>query len=525
MVRAHTVCNSFTSLYDPTPAYRAGAILRKFGTNVCDPSLTQTLVLRWLIQRAAATKFGRDHCFSQISTVEAFQHQVPLRHYEELYGQYWHPDFPTLVECTWPGTIPYFALSSGTTTGRSKYIPCSHETLFANWRGLHDILAHHVLNRPFSRILGGKFLVLGGSTALKQEAPGVYSGDLSGIEACEVAWWEQPRVIPSREIALIADWEEKVERLAQASVNQDIRCISGTPNWLLAFFDKLFSMSAKGKTLADWFPDLELIIHGGIGFAPYRRRFRQVMEGTHAETREVYFASEGFLAVADAGDGEGLLLELDAGVFFEFVPVDDLHNPKPARRWIADVVVGVEYAVVVTTCSGLWGYILGDTVRFVSLSPPRILITGRTSYVLSAVGEHLIGEEIDEAIRVASEQAGVCVSDFTVGCLPLEETVPQHVYIVEFSADRDCPLDSILRVFASSIDEKLKELNDDYAVHRAKDFGLRAPRIIAVPPGTFAQWMKQRGRMGGQNKVPRIINDPASFAKLRDEALQRPAQS
>lgn len=510
----------FTSFYDATLAYRAGALVRQFNLNIADPAATQAMVLRGLVRSASSTKFGRAHGFSQISTVRAFQDQVPLRHYEDFHREFWHPDFPTLVDCTWPGTIPYFALSSGTTTGRSKYIPCSRETLMANWRGLNDIFAHHVLNRPFSAVLGGKSLVLGGSTALRQEAPGVYSGDLSGIEACEVAWWVQPWIIPSREIALISDWEEKVERLAQASINEDIRSISGTPNWLLAFFEKLFALSPRRPTLAACFPNLELIIHGGIGFAPYRERFRKLLVGTHAETREVYFASEGFLAVADAGDGEGLRLELDGGVFFEFVPVSELGRPKPRRCWIGNVEMGVEYAVVVSTCSGLWAYSLGDTVNFVSLSPPRVLITGRTSYVLSAVGEHLIGEEIDEAIRFASEQAGVSVTDYAVGCLALEETVPQHVYIIECAAALKNGNDQAEQRFACSIDAKLKELNDDYAVHRTKDFGLKAPRVIAVRAGTFARWMKQRGRLGGQNKVPRIVNDPALFASLRELALE-----
>jgi len=291
----------------------------------------------------------------------------------------------------------------------------------------------------------------------------VFSGDLSSIEACEVQWWERPWIIPSRKTALIADWEEKIERLAQLSTNEDIRCISGTPNWLLMYFDKLFSLNPGRRTLAEWFPHLELIIHGGIGFAPYRERFRQLMEGTHAETREVYFASEGILAVADADDGEGLRLELDGGVFFEFVPVSELGSARSTRRWIGDVETGAEYAVVISTCSSLWGYILGDTVRFVSLSPPRVLLTGRTSYLLSAVGEHLIGEEIDEAIRFASEQADLAVTDYTVGCLPLEEAVPQHVYIVEFAVCLGAGSARILHGLSSSIDAKLKELNDDYA--------------------------------------------------------------
>ena len=501
-------------MFDATPLMRGHAALRYFELGAAEPPGVQRYVLEKIIERAASTKFGKDHRLAGLDTVHTFQENVPLRRYEDFFHEYWQPVFPRLVDCTWPGLIPYFALSSGTTTGKTKFIPCSKDTLFANWRGAHDVLVHHVLNCPRSRVGGGKCLVLGGSTALKEESAGVYSGDLSGIEACEVPWWEQPWVFPSRDLALIPDWEEKIDRLARASLDQDIRSISGAPNWLLLFFEKLFTLRPACQRLAHIFPNLELIIHGGINFAPYRERFRALLEGSHAETRETYVASEGFIATADRGNGEGLRLILDGGVFFEFVPIGEIGARRPTRHWIGNVETGIEYALVVSTNSGLWSYILGDTVRFVDLAPPRILISGRTTYVLSAVGEHLIAEEIEEAVRMASSAMDVFVTDYSVGCLPSEATAatPRHLYIIEFAGRT---LDAVgAKEFCRRIDERLVSLNDDYASHRTRDFGLKPPDIIAVQPGTFARWMKKRGKLGGQNKVPRIINDADLFADL-----------
>lgn len=502
-------------MFDATPWMRGYAALRYCELNTQDAQYTQQRVFEDLISRAAATKFGRDHDFQSITSIADYQQNVPLRRYDDFFRHYWQPDFPTLEDCTWPGLIPYFALSSGTTAGRSKYIPCSHDTLLANARGAHDILVHHVIARPFSEALGGKSLLLGGSTALKQEAPGVASGDLSGIAACEVPWWESAWVFPPKELALIADWDEKIDRLARAALTEDIRVISGACNWMLLFFERLFALKPALHQLVDIFPNLELIIHGGINFAPYRDRFRELLEGSHAETRETYVASEGFIATADRGDGDGMRLQLDDDIFYEFVPASALNSQQPPRHTIATVATGVEYAVVVSTCSGLWSYILGDTVRFVSLSPPRILVTGRTSYVLSAVGEHVIAQEVEEAMCRATAAAGASTIDYSVGYASTggAHATPHHLYIVEV---RGQPLSaSRLTAFSRTLDDCLARSNDDYASHRARDFGLKPPEVIAVPAGTFSAWMKKRGKLGGQNKVPRIITDAALFADLR----------
>lgn len=507
-------------MFDATPLMSGYAAARRLELAGMDPARAQEQLLLGLVSRASHTRFGRDHGFAAIETVQAYQDRVAVRRYEDFYRDYWRADFPRLIDCSWPGLIPYFALSSGTTTGRSKYIPCSWDTLHVNRRGAHEIFAHHLAARPTSRVLGGKCLVLGGSTALKEEATGVYSGDLSGIEACELQWWEQPWVLPSQDLALVADWEEKIDRLAHLAIEDDIRAISGAPNWLLLFFDRLFSLRPGDERIARVLPNLELIIHGGISMLPYRDRFRTLLEGTHAETRETYVASEGFIAVADWGDGEGLRLFLDGGVFFEFVPVKEIGKASPTRHWIANVEAGVEYAILVSTCSGLWSYVLGDTVRFVDLSPPRILITGRTSHVLSVVGEHLIAEEIEDTVRMASAATATAVSEYCVGCL--KPAAPDyragHLYLVEFRGQIPDP--GSIQAFCDRVDAHLQSRNADYAANRAKDYRLKAPEIIAVPPGTFVQWLKGRGRLGGQNKVPRIITDADMFHELETIARQ-----
>jgi hypothetical protein len=468
-----------------------------------------------LLASARQTRFGRDHDFSRISNVAEFQERVPLRRYDDFWRDYWKDEFPVLENCSWPGKIPYFALTSGTTTGVTKYIPCSQQMLAANYRGAQDLLFHHLHNRPTSGILGGKSLVLGGSTDLRELAPGVHCGDMSGIEASEMPWWLESHVFPPRELALIADWEEKIDLLARRALEEDIRAITAMPSWLLLFFDKLAELVPdREQKICSYFPKLELLTHGGVDFRPYASRFSELLEGSRAELREVYPASEAFIAVADRGQGEGLRPVFDNGVFFEFVPLDEIGSTNPTRHWIADVEPGMDYAVVVSTCAGLWAYMLGDTVRFTDLDPPRLLVTGRSSFILSAFGEHLINAEIEDAVASASAGVACDIRDYCVAPLfpEREGQKPAHRFVVEFAGE--APPDRSLDGFAKALDARLQSLNADYRTHRAGDYALGAPVVEAVAPGSFAAWMKSRGQLGGQHKVPRIILDKALIANL-----------
>ena len=508
-------------MIDPTPLLRAWAGVRAAAESRRAAAGAQRRQLLALVARARRTAFGRAHDFASIRSVADFQERVPLRRYEDFWAEFWRGPFPVLDDVTWPGRIPFFAESSGTTAGRTKYIPCSREMVAANARAARRLLGYHSLARPRSRVLGGKLFMLGGSTDLAERAPGVFSGDLSGIAAANVGRLLRRRALPPVELALIADWEEKVARVAESCAGEDVRLIAGTPGWLLVFFDALARRRGDPVDLAGWFPALEVLVHGGVDFAPYRRRFEALLAGTGAELREVYAASEGFVAAADRGPDDGLRLQLDAGLFYEFVPVGELDAPDPRRLWIGNAEPGVEYAVALSSCAGLWGYVLGDTVEIAGLEPPRLRVTGRTAYTLSAFGEHLAAAEIEAAIACAAEAVGACVSDWSVGAVyPDGSGAPGgHLYFIE----TDAPVAEAARaVFAARLDSALGERNADYQAHRAGGFGMKAPELRFLPPGSFAAWMKARGRLGGQNKVPRVAADPDLFADLRAFADRRP---
>jgi hypothetical protein len=501
-----------------TPLMRRWAGWRAAKLERQDNAAVQERQLLSLVARARSTAFSRDHDFDHTRSVADFQARVPLRRFEDFWESYWRDPFPRLKNVTWPGTIPYFAVTSGTTSGRTKYIPCSKEMIAANSLAGAELMGFHVRNRPDSRVLGGKSFMLGGSTDLTEQAPGIYSGDVSGIMAANVPMWFRRRMFPPRDLALLSDWEEKVARLAESCAAEDIRLIAGTPSWLLVFFDVLAELRGVAPNLATLFPNLEILVHGGVDFSPYRRRFTDLLAGSHAELREVYPASEGFIAAADRGEGEGLRLNLSHGLFFEFVPVEELDSERPTRHWIADAEPGVNYALVLSTCAGLWGYVLGDTVELVECDPPRVKVTGRTSYMLSAFGEHLIATEVETAVSAAAAEIGASVSDWSVGPVFPEAAgeLGGHLYVVEFAEAGISAAQ--LEAFAKRIDRELCATNEDYAAHRAEGFGMAAPQVRVVAPGSFAAWMKSRGQLGGQHKVPRIILDRELFANLQNFA-------
>lgn len=505
-------------MLDATPLLRLYGRTRLARLARQDAARAQERQLMRLVRRASATCFGRDHGFADIRSVDEYQKRVPLRRYEDFWENYWKDAFPVLTDLTWPGTIPYFAVTSGTSTGRTKHIPVTRAMLRSNNRAGVDLLAFHLANRPKSRVLGGRNFMLGGSVDLQELAPGVHGGDLTGITHNEVPSWAPAFIFPPRELAHEADWERKMECVGRASLDVDIRTIAGTPSWLLLFFDRMAQMTDRGRRLVEFYPNLELLAHGGVNFAPYRSQFEAWLEGSHAELREVYPASEGFIAIADRGPDDGLRMILDRGLFYEFVPVDELDRPAPTRHWIADAEIGRNYAIALSSCAGVWSYLLGDTVRLVERDPPRLVVTGRISYFLSAFGEHLTGEEIERAVADAAASIGSAATDFTVGAVfpQGEETRGGHLFIVEFS---EAGLEEArLGEFARTVDRRLSELNEDYEAHRAEGFGMKAPEVIQVAPGTFAEWMRARGKLGGQNKVPRVANDPDLFASLRDFA-------
>ncbi|MDZ4786120.1 MAG: GH3 auxin-responsive promoter family protein [bacterium] len=473
---------------------------------------TQERELRKLLIRAFDTKFGRDHDFIKITSVAEYQKRVPIRKYEEMWESYWKSAFPNLVNCSWPGKVNYFALSSGTTSGSTKYIPYTKEIMKTTTRAGVDLLVHHVNNRPKSKLLGGKSFILSGSTDLVQFSNDVIGGDMSGICMKLMPAWARNRSYPPKDNTGIKSWETMIDKFAESSLSADIRSLNGAPSWMLLFLDKLRQIKpeSSGK-LANLYPNLEMVVHGGMSFAPYKKIYDEILEGSRAETREVYPASEGFLAVQDRGYSEGMRLIIDNGIFFEFIPTSEMESSNPTRHWIGNVEADLDYAVVLTTQAGLWSYFIGDIVRFVSVTPPRILMPGRTSYMLSAVGEHVIGEEIDDSLLFAANEAGLNISEYSVGAIfPKNSSeLVGHQYVIEFGSK--IPSTEILAKFIKTYDQKLIDRNEDYAAHRKNEFGLSPPKFLIANSGAFKEWMRSRGKLGGQNKVPRVINNQELF--------------
>ena len=496
-------------MIDATPALRLLAARRLASLTAMDPVAAQRATLRTLLRRAAATQFGREHGFAHIRSVAEYQSRVPLRHYEDFWRDYWQPAFPVLRDVTWPGRIPFFAQSSGTTGATTKRIPVSYGGVRANTGAGFDTMAFHLAVRPHSRVFGGRNLLLGGSTGLERLAPGVRAGDLSGIAAVQMPRWAQARAFPPAAVSVIGDWEAKMAAMAPASLTADVRSVSGTPSWMLLFFEQV-AAQCGGRRLAEVFPNLELVVHGGVGFAPYRDQFASWLEGGHAELREVYPASEGFIATADRGSGDGLRLIVDRGLFFEFVRPAELNGATPDRRWLQTADLDTEYAIVLTSNSGLWSFVVGDTIRLTQRNPPRLFVTGRTAFTLSVFGEHLIAEELDRAVADAASAIGLHVGDYAAGgWLPEGVARGGHVFIVEAAQSV-----ADAAGFARALDASLSRQNADYADHRRGDFGMAAPKVVFAAPGRFAEWMRSRGKLGGQNKVPRVINDPALLQDL-----------
>jgi hypothetical protein len=472
----------------------------------------QERTLLRLVKHARDTRFGRDHDFAGIRTRLDYQQRVPLRDYEGFWASYWQKPFPYLAGITWPEPIRYFGLSSGTTTGATKYLPLSSQLLHSNTKAALTTLAWFLAVHPGTPLLAGRLFFLGGSTDLvdlsaatgtqRQLRPGkVLGGDLSGITAIEAPGWMRPYTFPPVELALMKDWEQKMTLLARTAAGLPITMISGVPSWMLVLFEHLRRVTGKEHVAEVW-PSLRLVIHGGTKFDPYRELFRQKIGSDQVHFTEVYPASEAYIAAEDHRSGM-LRLMIDHDIFYEFVPVEDLDSPHPARHTLADLELGVNYAVVLTTCAGLWSYVLGDTVIFERRKPPLLRFSGRTKYFLSAFGEHLISEEVERAVTQAAKATGCDVVDFHVGpVFPEDPSHPgRHRYLVEFAGPRPDA-----GRFAAEVDAVLCRLNEDYQAHRQGDLTMLPPEVVVVRHGGFADWMRAHGKLGGQHKVPRMDN-------------------
>lgn len=466
-----------------------------------DAERVQANTLLRLVRTARDTRFGRDHDFARVESVADYQARVPVREYEYFWQTYWKDVYPRIDGQTWPGKVPYYALSSGTTSGATKFVPVSREMVRSNAKAAFTTIALFRHAVPAAQLFTGKFFFLGGSTDLRPQADGSLAGDLSGIAAREVVDALRPYTFPPIHLALISDWEKKAQALAEAAAREPITALSGIPSWMLILFDRLKQVTGK-STIAEVWPTLRLVIHGGTKFDPYRELFRKEIGSDRVRFVETYPCSEGFIATEDPRY-DHLRLVPDHWVFFEFVPVEDLGKDRPARHTIGRVETGVQYAVVLTSCAGVWSYLIGDTVSFERRDPPLLRFTGRTKYFLSAFGEHLISEETERAVAHAAQLVGGHAVEHHVGpVFPSDPRKPGfHRYLIEFA---EAPPDA--GRFAAALDAELVRMNEDYAAHRAADVSMLVPEVVVVEHGGFAEWMKAKGKFGGQHKVPRMDN-------------------
>jgi hypothetical protein len=455
-----------------------------------------------LVGTARKTKFGQQHHFERISNIQEFQDSVPLRHYEE-FKPYIDSVRRGEQNVLWPSSIKWFAKSSGTTDSKSKFIPVSNESLkHCHYRGGIDTLVLFLNNHPQSRIFTGKSLTLGGSHQIDQYNAKMKSGDLSAIMIQNIPLWADLIRTPPARIALIGEWERKLETILKTTRNQNITALAGVPSWNLVMIKHLLEYSGKRNLLEVW-PNLELFIHGGINFSPYREQYYKVIPSSTMNYVETYNASEGFFAIQNVPNDPGMMLMLDYNVFYEFIPMDSFFSENPKAVHIGDVQTGINYALVISTNGGLWRYIIGDTIMFTSLHPHKIILTGRTKHFINAFGEELIIDNADRALKSACDSTGATIFEYTAAPVYMNDNENgRHEWLIEFETEPDS-IDKFILV----LDETLKSINSDYDAKRYKDITLGAPLVRSLQKGSFYKWLQLKGKLGGQNKVPRLSNN------------------
>lgn len=475
------------------------------------PRDVQQEVFEKLIEQAARTTWGIQYGFDSIYSIEDFQQRVPISSYDDV-----KPYIARLREgeqnLLWPTEIKWFAKSSGTTSDKSKFIPVSNEALEdCHFRGGKDVIAFYTKQKPDSAILKGKSLTLGGSAEVNKFSNQSFYGDLSAVLIENLPFWAQFIRTPASEIALIPDFEEKLDKITQHTISENVTSIAGVPSWNLVLLRSVLDFTGKDNILEVW-PNLELFTHGGVSFTPYRESFKKLIPSDNMNYLETYNASEGFFGIQDDLERDDMLLMLDLGVFYEFIPMDHLGDSNPPAVSIGEVEMGVNYAMVITTNGGLWRYMIGDTVIFTSLFPHRIKISGRTKYYINAFGEEVIMDNAEQALMAACNETGAVIKEFTAGPLFMsDDSKGGHEWMIEF----ETPPNSLER-FSAQLDQSLQAANSDYEAKRYKNLTLMPPKVIALEPGTFYKWMQKRGKLGGQNKIPRLANDRKYLDELSD---------
>ncbi len=455
-----------------------------------------------LISSAQHTEWGKTHGYDSIYTQDQFKERVPIQTYDTL-KPYIERMLAGEHNVLWPSEIKWFAKSSGTTNDRSKFIPVSEESLEeCHFKGGKDLLTMYCDNRPNTKIFTGKCLVLGGSHQINQLNADSCYGDLSAVLIKNLPFWAEFYRTPDMSIALMDNFEEKVEKMAQATIGVNVTNISGVPTWNLVLAKRVLEITGKDNLLEVW-PNLEFYFHGAVNFNPYREQFKKLIPSDDMYYLETYNASEGFFGIQDQPNSEEMLLMLDYGIYYEFLPMENLHAENPKTVSLGGVELNKNYALIISTNAGLWRYMIGDTIKFTSLSPHRIRITGRTKHFINAFGEELIIDNAEKGLSKACLETNAIIREYTACPIYFKgNDAGGHEWIIEFDQKPDD-----IEKFTDLLDSTLREINSDYDAKRYKDMALRRPLIHVAPDGLFYEWMKNRGKLGGQHKVPRLAND------------------
>lgn len=474
-----------------------------------NPINAQRDVLQGLVTQAQYTEFGRQYNFPSLFSISEFKKTVPIHEYTDL-----KPQIQRIMEgeqnILWDTPVFWFAKSSGTTSEKSKFIPVSDESLNdCHYKAAKDVLTIYYNTNPDSELLTGKGLVIGGSHTINPMNSEAQYGDLSAVLLQNSPFWGHWLRTPDLSIALMEEWESKIEYLAHNTINEVVTSISGVPTWTLVLFKRILEITGK-QTISEVWPHLELYMHGGVSFTPYREQFRKII-GKEIHYLEMYNASEGFFAAQDIPGDEGMLLFLDHGIFYEFMPVAEYGKENPETIGLDHVEIGRHYAPVISTNGGLWRYLIGDTIQFTSTYPFRIKVSGRLKHFINAFGEEVIVDNTDHAIAEACRKTGAVISDYTAGPVYFSDQHNGcHEWLIEFEKE---PAD--LHQFTIEMDTSLKKINSDYEAKRYRDIALELPLVKSIPVGTFKEWLKIKEKLGGQHKVPRLSND----RKILEEIL------